>query len=552
MAHRAVIRTSYTAPVALLALALGAVGCGSDPAAPPADAGVLDAGRDVGVDTGAGRDVVREDLPPLELRPTNVDLTLRERAPASLTEVNLPMGAEPVGAYVSREGEGLVVARDGRFFALDGRGSPILLERLPDDPRAPGDAPVTAVLERAPEEVVALVATGVLTYRGGWVRRESFAPLLATARATASWGNESLWMTGQGLYTTQGSRWLQLERGGMPVTDAVAAVAGPSGTDGREAWVLRSGGALERLRVRPMGESLEVVWSLPVVGLPTEMVRAIAVHQGARYIARAADLLRVDSGGRVERLRVPGVFAGPVALVSAGRWLWAAWEGEGDSLLARIDGTTVEVIARGLGVMAPRIAVDRAEGDVALVVDGRRVTRVEVAQRVGLVGFEEGAVTDEPRLALRAVPPGGGVLESVRFTLDGREVTTRTEAPWGWSDTGESVREFPMLTFGDHTVTVTAQYRGVPALTRSRRFTFVSPLGRVPTYTGDVAAVYEQRCARCHSTGIARDLRGYDRLRAQAPVVASVVRSRRMPPDLTMDAPSIALVTAWAAGGAPR
>ena len=56
----------------------------------------------------------------------------------------------------------------------------------------------------------------------------------------------------------------------MPVTDAVAAVAGPSGTDGREAWVLRSGGALERLRVRPMGEGLEVVWSLPVVGLPTD------------------------------------------------------------------------------------------------------------------------------------------------------------------------------------------------------------------------------------------------------------------------------------------
>ncbi len=286
MAHRAVIRTSSSAPVALLALALGAVGCFDDPAAPSADAGALDAGRDVGVDTGAGRDVVREDLPPLELRPTNVDLTLRERAPASLTEVNLPMGAEPVGAYVSREGEGLVVARDGRFFALDGRGSPILLERLPDDPRAPGDAPVTAVLERAPEEVVALVATGVLTYRGGWVRRESFAPLLATARATASWGNESLWMTGQGLYTTQGSRWLQLERGGMPVTDAVAAVAGPSGTDGREAWVLRSGGALERLRVRPMGEGLEVVWSLPVVGCrrrwcgPSRCTRARGTSRG--------------------------------------------------------------------------------------------------------------------------------------------------------------------------------------------------------------------------------------------------------------------------------
>jgi len=512
---------------------------------------VADLGDEAAVDTGVARDVVREDLPPRELRPVNVDLTLRERAPASLVAVTLPMGAEPVAPWVSPEGEGLVVARDGRFFAVDGRGGTTTLERLPDDPRAPGDAPVAAVLERTTNDVVALVPTGVLTYRGGWVRREAFSPLLTTARATVAWGDASLWLTGQGVYTTQGSRWLQLERAGAAVTDAVAAVAGPSSPTEREAWVLRSGGALERLRVRPMGESLEVVWSDPVVGLPTTMVQAVATHGGHRYIARAGDLVRVDAAGAVERLRIPGVFAGPVALVSAGPWLWAAWEGMGESLLARIDGTVVEVVARGLGVTAPRLAVDRTLGDVAMLVDGARVTRVEVSQRLGLTGFDEGTVTEEPRLALRAVPPGGGVLESVRYALDGREVIVRTEAPWGWSESGESVREFPMLTFGDHVVVVTAQYRGAPALTRTRRFVYVSPLGRVPTYMGDVSRLYDQRCGRCHSTGIARDLRGYDRLRAQAPVVASVVRSRRMPPDLTMDAPSIALFTAWAAGGAP-
>ncbi len=537
-----------------LAVTLVGTGCFQDADPPAQDAAVVDLGADLGaesaVDVGA-RDVVREDLPPRELRPVNVDLTLRERAPASFVQVSLPMGAEPVAPWVSSEGEGLVVARDGRFFAIDGRGGVTGLERLPDDPRAPGDAPVATVLERTPDDVVALVPTGVLTYRGGWVRREAFSPLLATARATVRWGDASLWLTGQGVYTTQGTQWLQLERMGAAVTDAVAAVAGPASSTEREAWVLRSGGALERLRVRPMGMGLEVVWSDPVVGLPTTMVQAVASHGGYRYIARAADLVRVDAAGRVERLRVPGVFAGPVALVSAGPWLWAAWEGMGESLLARTDGTVIEVVARGLGVTAPRVAVDRSRGDVALVVDGPRVTRVEVEPRLGLAGFDEGTVTDEPRLALRAVPPPGGVLESVRFALDGREVETRTEAPWGWSESGEAVREFPMLTFGGHAVTVTAQYRGAPALTRTRRFVFVSPLGRVPTYMRDVAPVYAQRCARCHSTGIARDLRGYDRLRAQAPVVASVVRSRRMPPDLTMDAPSIALITAWAAGGAP-
>ncbi len=52
-------------------------------------------------------------------------------------------------------------------------------------------------------------------------------------------------------------------------------------------------------------------------------------------------------------------------------------------------------------------------------------------------------------------------------------------------------------------------------------------------------------------TGVARDLATYERLRAQAPMVRAAVREQRMPPDLLLDAASVALVTAWIDGDSP-
>ena len=95
-------------------------------------------------------------------------------------------------------------------------------------------------------------------------------------------------------------------------------------------------------------------------------------------------------------------------------------------------------------------------------------------------------------------------------------------------------------------------YNGADDLRVRRSFRYLSPLGRVPTYAGDIRPLYDMACARCHSNNIARDLRGYNRLADMAALIASVVQSRRMPPDLTLDTPSIQLVTAWIAGGAPE
>ena len=50
--------------------------------------------------------------------------------------------------------------------------------------------------------------------------------------------------------------------------------------------------------------------------------------------------------------------------------------------------------------------------------------------------------------------------------------------------------------------------------------------------------------------GIGRSIPGG--MADMAPIVAGVVVSRRMPPDLTLDTPSIQIFSAWVAGGAPE
>ena len=174
------------------------------------------------------------------------------------------------------------------------------------------------------------------------------------------------------MYTTQGARWLRLDRGGAAVTDATAVVAAPMQGATRDAWVLRASGELLRLRVTPgTGDAVEVVWSEPAPGLPLGRVKAIAAYGAHRYLARDDDMLRVDAMGVAERIRVPGMSAGPVGFALGGRWLWIAWGGAAMSAVGRFDGTRVEVVGRGLFAPTLRLAANRATGDVALLAAAR-------------------------------------------------------------------------------------------------------------------------------------------------------------------------------------
>lgn len=510
-------------------MALLVAGCGGDPPAAP---------------TAETPEVIQS-------RPANVDPRVVERAPSTFAALALPGDVGRSFAWVGADGEALVVARDGRFFRVDAYGTPALVARIPGEAPVAADAPVAGLLERSPGEVLALVPSGALRLYGGWVERVAFPPLLAAATARCAWGDESLWATPAGVYTTHGTSWLRLDREGAPVTDATQVLPARASAGAREAWVLGSGGALRKLRVESAAAGVAVRWSDPVPGLLLDRVRAVAVHNGARYVSRSGDLLRVTADGALQRVRIPGIYAGPFAMASAGPWLWMVWEGNTDAALARFDGADrLEVLGRGGPWEAPALSAGGPGGGVAVITDGATATRVVVEPAVRVLGLREGEAVVRPRVSLWVEPPSPSLVEAVEFSLDGARVSAATAAPFAWGEAGATERELSTLEFGDHQVTVNVRYRGAAPLRVTRGFRYLSPLGRVPTYERDIRELYEARCARCHSANIGRDLDGYARLAAQATLVADAMESRRMPPDLAVDAATIQIVTAWAAGGA--
>ena len=539
--------------------------------APTADLVALDLGAppDVAADVAVAPD---DSGAP---RPMNLDLTLTERVPAALTPVVLPDGEPVVAQWVSPEGDAVLATRGGALYGIDVYGAVREIERIPGDPRLPGDAPVGLITERDAQTPLLLSPSGGSLVLDGWAQRAQLPAILRGARAHARWGAEALWATGAALYATDGPRWLQIDRGDRPVTDVVAMVPGAVSDAAREAWVLREGGALETLRVTAQGDTRSARWGEALPGFSVGVVRAIAASGDDRYLSRRDDLLRVRASGLVERLRVPGELGGPVALTPAGPWLWAAWDNGPEGVnLGRINpASSVEMIARGVqpfarrvGAVTVRLAADGERGESAVLTlramespddggapaEASRTLRVVVLPRVALGGVAEGGAVTFAQVPLRALPPRPDAVVGVDFALDGTRLETVTAPPFAWGGGGRLVRDLPTLEFGAHTATVTVRYAGAEPLRRERRFSYLSPLGRVPTYATDIAPVYESRCARCHSSGIARDLRGYDRLSAQAPTVAQALLSRRMPPDLAVDEPTVLLFTSWIAGGAPR
>jgi hypothetical protein len=522
----------------LTATALSLAACGDPPAPPPPPP------PPPPVDAGFIIEMVR---------PRNVDATLIERTPDSFAMLSLPMGAQPAVPYVDGEGNGYVVTRDARFLRVNAYGAVTALERLAGDRAGTMEAPPNAVVELSVGEPMALVPDGALVVRDGSFRRAALPALLSNARATTRWGSESLWATGTGLYTTQGVRWLRLDRNNMPLTDVTAVVPGVVEGTTRDAWVLRANGELYRLRVTlGAGDTINVGWHDAVPGYNPGMVRAIAGFGGHRYMARQGDLVRVDARGELTRVRVPGMYAGPVAMAASGPWLWIVWTGGPASVIGRYDGTRFEALGRAIFATNPRIAVDATRGDIALLLDGDRVRRVVAEAGPVVTGFADGAAVTEARLAFQVDPPTPQDVMQVEFTLDGMRLERLNAPPFRWGMNNELFRSFPALAFGEHTAEAVIAYRGAPELRVRRSFRYLSPLGRVPTYRGDIAMLYNTACARCHSTGIARDLRGYMRLSEMAPIVAAVVQSRRMPPDLMLDSASIQLMTSWVAGSAPE
>jgi hypothetical protein len=466
------------------------------------------------------------------------------KQPLVAERVTLPVGAAAAAAWIGSQGDGLIALRDGRVLAIDARGVVRPVDRIPGESARANDGAVVAFAARDRGSPLALLSSGALALQGGMLRRASLPSFLGDARAFAPLGGEALWATANGLYATRGDQWIDVQSigGGGSLRDVVDLVPLGDGSQ-REAWVLR-GGVVQRLRVDGAG----VTWIEAAPGVELGQVRAIARVDPTRGAIASAQGVTIVAPGSIRVFEGDAKDGAPEVIGGGGGWAWVGWAGQ----LLRTDGDKWESLVGGvtLGASA-RIAVDEGAGASALVVDASGgVLRVVAEEALRASGIIDGALVLDTRIELEAIAPRPSDLESVHFVVDGKEVAARTSAPWGWANDGGRVRDLPALAFGAHRVDVVARYKGGATLKRAIAFDYVSPLGRVPTYGADVVPIFAARCGRCHANGVARDLTTYAQLSSQAAAVRASVRESRMPPDILLDATSVAIITAWVDGGA--
>lgn len=468
------------------------------------------------------------------------------RVPLAAARVALPDGTRATAVWVGPEGEGLIALRDGRLLALDPLGAVRPLDRLPGEAAREGEAPVGKFSERAEGIPLAIGPAGALAVERGFVHRAALPAFLGAPRAFARLvGPEALWATPEGLFGSHAGAWFALEQPSGPLRDVteLIPIAGAP-----EAWVL-AGSALQRVRI-DAGAPPRVTWIEAAPGVDLGAVRALARLDGARAAVVSRRGVAVLGPDRIRLFHADPSDGLPEALGGGGGFAWVGWAGQ----LLRTDGERWEALASGVALgPGARIAVDGGAGAVALVLDAEgKVFRVEAEEALRLSGLADGDQVLDTRLELAVVPPGRGGLAQVTFSLDGKRLATREEAPWGWGTDGARMRDLKGLSFGPHRLEVSGRALGGRALARTIHLTYASPLGRVPTYDRDIAPLYAAHCARCHGNGVAHDLDSYDALAAERGMVRAAVREGRMPPDLLLDPVSAALITAWVDGDTPR
>jgi len=503
------------------------------------------------------------------------------RTPKLAQHVLLPPGAKAVAVFAQSGGEGIIALADGRFLSVGTRGDVHPIDRLPGEPAREGESPVSSFSARGPDEAIAIIPGGALAIERGIVHREPLAPFLRTPRAFAALGeNDVLWGTAAGLYANYTNRWFALDAPsswGLPAgaLDSVAQIipfafqGSPRGA--RDAWI-RTGTRLLRVHLEPGTAGVPAVtWIDPTPGVALGAVQSIARVDLGRGAVTSERGVTLAGEGSIHTFHEEPRAGLPGALAGGGGWAWVAWNGQ----ILRTDGETWESLAEGVA-MGPgaRIAVDEGTGSFALVLDGAGgVSRIQAEDALFSSGLASGATVFDTKVELEVLPtnldavPDGRTpvastsqLARVTFAIDGKELSTRTSAPWGWGEGGARTSELSFLSFGPHRVDIRAHLviggaaKDEPArdLTRTIRFDYASPLGRVPSYEADIAPLYDARCGRCHSGGVASDLSSYERLASQASQVRASIREGRMPPDLQLDAVSSRMFTAWVDGHTPK
>lgn len=488
------------------------------------------------------------------------------RMPFVARRVALPAGAQAFRAWMGDEGQAVIVTRDGRFFSIDARGAAVAIDRVPGESPVADDVRVSNVVARSANELFALTPGAGLLVQNSLVRAAQLPMFLRGARTFTRLGDEALWATPTGLYLGAASRWVRVDDARGAVTDA-EELASVRSTLGREAW-LRVGTGVRRVRVR---EGAAPTFIEMPTNITLGAVHGLASMGDDRAVVATSRGVLFLKGNEASGFGIGGGRAEPDAVAGGGGFAWVVW---GTDIL-RTDGVRWEALARDpkLGQLS-RIYADASGNSAIAIDDDGGLIRVDVEERLRISGLRDGEVVVSPTASLEVTPWRDANPTAVEYYVDGEAMPSarRTEAPWGWGYTAEAgAMGMPIVThtgarsrelatqlprrpdgpYGPHAVRVVVRYADA-MIERTIGFGYQSPFGRVPTYAMDIDALYQARCARCHSNSVAEELGTYRLLSQRRVSLRLALRERRMPPDLPLDPVSEALFVAWVDGNTPE
>ncbi|HET6338781.1 MAG TPA: hypothetical protein VFG30_36430 [Polyangiales bacterium] len=475
------------------------------------------------------------------------------------TEAALELAAG--SGFADERGGGVFATPDGKAVRLRVDGSQGRLENHPGNTAAPGA--VQRVFPVGPYSALVATDNGLFVAESGWLIEPSWRDALDSSGivAAAMGGNGVVWLAHErGLYRIEAGELseLKVERKSLRGLTALAVAPAPNGANA--VWFAQ-GKALSYAR-----QTARARYEVVSGGLSEETVKT-----GISGLAGVS--ATPDSAGELWLITPLGLFhlaqqrwishetpGAPEALVSAGRYVWLQTS-EG---LFRYDADAerwgkVERLDEPLSLLAAD-----ASGSVWIKAAERSLT-LSSGSIPRLFGIFEGARVYDADVHVRAQIAGTDPPERVSFLLDDGEevereaddglpgegtVATLDYALGGFDAAGrEQSYSLAGIGAGMHTLIVRAHFAsGVEQ--RKLHFDFRSGSAQPLSFAADVQPIFDERCAKCHTSGPGHALGGYDQWVAEKERIVRAVVELRMPADGPLDPSQIQTLQRWAAGGA--
>jgi hypothetical protein len=463
--------------------------------------------------------------------------------------------------FADERGGGVFATSDGKAVRLRVDGSQGRLENHPGNTTAPGA--VRGVFPVGPYSALAATDHGLFVAESGWLIAPSWRDALDPAGiiAAAMGGNGVVWLAHQrGLYRIEAGRLseLKVEHESLSGLTALAVAPAPNGANA--VWFAQ-GKTLSYAR-----QTARASYEVLAGGLSEEVVEA-------RIIGLAGVSASPSSAGELWLITSRALFqfakqrwishetgGAPEALMSAGRYVWL--QTSEDVFRYDADAERWGRIKRMHGPLS-LLAAD-ATGSAWINVAGRSLM-LSTGAVPRVLGMFEGARVYEADVFVRAQIAGTDAPDRISFLLDDGEeveresgdglpgegtVATLDYALGGFDAAGrEQSYSLAGIGAGMHTLTVRAEFAS-RVEERRLHFDFRSSNAQALSFAADVQPIFEQRCAKCHSSGPGHALGDYDQWVAEKDRIVRAVVELRMPADGPLDPSQIQTLQRWAAGGA--